>query len=335
LSDHSSYRPSPEDIHRYYNDEMSKKEEHELEKAALSDPFLMEALEGFERVDPKSIGPDLSQLKKQLKKANGHSAWIYRAAATILVVSSMALVFYLLNDTSQDASLADKIEKPQETEDQTPIQKVEDEETNLAEKAEVKMDAKPAPSQEKSDLYEVPTLESSENEEIEGSQDNILTEPIITEEETLADLDVMTNEDEEPETSAVSRFADEDYEAVALDEISLQEAEKELEMSDESFFQARSAAAPRAKRSLRSSAIILVSGSVYDLNDNAIDSVQISFEKEDIFQETTNKSDGSFEIELAPNDFPKEIFFNRSGYSDTSILVSENSYLKIILRQED
>ena len=147
---------------------------------------------------------------------------------------------------------------------------VEDEETNLAEKAEVKMDTKPAPIQEKRDLYnEVPTLESNENEEIEGSQDNILTEPIITEEETLADLDVMTNEDEEPETSAVSRFADEDYEAVALDEISFQEAVKELEMSDESFFQARSAAAPRAKRSLSNSAIILVSGSVYDLNDNA------------------------------------------------------------------
>ncbi len=335
MSDHSSYRPSPEDIHRYYNGEMSKKEEHELEKAALSDPFLMEALEGFEGVDPKSIGTDLSQLTKQLKKANKHSAWIYRAAATILVVSSVTLVFYLLNDSSQDASLADKIEKPQEIEEQAPIQEVEDEETSFTEKAEIEMDAKPALIQEKNDLNKVPTLESSENEEIEGSQDNILTEPIITEEETLADLDVMTNEDEEPETSVVSRFADEDYETVVLDEISLQEAEKELEMSDESIFQARSAAAPRAKRSLSNSAIILVSGSVYDLNDNAIDSVQISFKKEDIFQETTNKSDGSFEIELAPNDFPKEIFFNRSGYSDTSILVSENSYLKIILRQED
>lgn len=56
------------DIERYLRGEMTPAERHALEKQALSDPFLAEALEGLEYIRPQALQPDLSELQARLQK---------------------------------------------------------------------------------------------------------------------------------------------------------------------------------------------------------------------------------------------------------------------------
>lgn len=49
MADHSKYNNefTAQDIERYYSGQMSSIEMHQLEKAAMEDPFLADALEGY------------------------------------------------------------------------------------------------------------------------------------------------------------------------------------------------------------------------------------------------------------------------------------------------
>ena len=53
------------DIEKYHNGLMSSKERHALEKAALDDPFLADALEGYATSSINSNN-DIDELKKRL-----------------------------------------------------------------------------------------------------------------------------------------------------------------------------------------------------------------------------------------------------------------------------
>ena len=56
---------SDSDLQRYLKGELSPREMHALEKAALDDPFLSDALEGLATPHPET---DLSELKARLSK---------------------------------------------------------------------------------------------------------------------------------------------------------------------------------------------------------------------------------------------------------------------------
>src|SRR5881397_190881 len=56
---------SASDIERYHSGKMSAAERHALEKAALEDPFLADALEGYALTTTPSA--DVQQLKDQLR----------------------------------------------------------------------------------------------------------------------------------------------------------------------------------------------------------------------------------------------------------------------------
>ncbi len=57
-----------DDIRRYLNGEMSPEEQHALEKKALHDPFLYEALEGAGSISEKEFSNDLNDLTTKLEK---------------------------------------------------------------------------------------------------------------------------------------------------------------------------------------------------------------------------------------------------------------------------
>jgi len=57
-----------DDIRRYHSGEMSPQEQHALEKKALSDPFLAEALEGAGLVSPLEFSDDLKDLTSKIDK---------------------------------------------------------------------------------------------------------------------------------------------------------------------------------------------------------------------------------------------------------------------------
>ena len=58
---------SAADIARYHKGQMTAKEMHALEKAALDDPFLADAIEGYATV-PVNAENDIDLLEKNLDK---------------------------------------------------------------------------------------------------------------------------------------------------------------------------------------------------------------------------------------------------------------------------
>ena len=100
---------SAEDIRKYWNNEMSAAEMHALEKAAMDDPFLADALEGYSKLQ-KDPANDLALLKSQLntrtstakvipiKKNN--AAW--KVAAVVVLIAALGwIVVSTLSENKQ------------------------------------------------------------------------------------------------------------------------------------------------------------------------------------------------------------------------------------------
>src|SRR5690349_19672340 len=90
---------SADDIRRYWNNQMSTVEMHALEKAAMDDPFLADALEGYSKMQ-KDPADDLALLRSKvnaraasakvvpMKRNNG---WL-KVAAAIIIIGGVGLI---------------------------------------------------------------------------------------------------------------------------------------------------------------------------------------------------------------------------------------------------
>jgi hypothetical protein len=68
LSEEKKYKNyTAADIEKYHKGLLSPGEMNELEKAALDDPFLADALDGY-KASAENISSDLSELKKKLEE---------------------------------------------------------------------------------------------------------------------------------------------------------------------------------------------------------------------------------------------------------------------------
>ena len=88
------------DIERYHKGELSPAEMHTLERRALDDPFLADALEGAQSVTVDELSLDLADIRSQLKERTERRpalvsmwAWTARIAAGLIV---LAVATYLL-----------------------------------------------------------------------------------------------------------------------------------------------------------------------------------------------------------------------------------------------
>ena len=124
-----------DDIRKYLSGEMSSAERHALEKRALTDPFLADALEGAESIDPKNFVSDLAELDKRILKSKEQKAWLWplRIAASFLVISITALLVYNSFPPGQPEKLAEqKIDQPSADESGAPsVADEKEEEKNL------------------------------------------------------------------------------------------------------------------------------------------------------------------------------------------------------------
>src|SRR5687767_5750161 len=91
------------DIEKYLHGELSPEERHALEKRALSDPFLADALEGGESLPADSFTGDLRMLEASLQARTGKRerkvvplwVWPARIAAGLLL---LAVATFVIND---------------------------------------------------------------------------------------------------------------------------------------------------------------------------------------------------------------------------------------------
>lgn len=106
------------DIRRYITGEMSPGEMHAMEMAALDDPFLAEAMEGYDLMEQKDWKDELAALKKQLDVRenettpvvsikNSRTVKWWRAAAAVLVLGATAATAYIFTTSNKSATTPD------------------------------------------------------------------------------------------------------------------------------------------------------------------------------------------------------------------------------------
>lgn len=123
------------DIERYHKNQMSPQEMHALEKAALDDPFLADAIEGYSQEAVNASG-DISFLQDKLKhriagasvielKSNRRTMLWKAAAAIIIIVGSGILINQFgIKERPKDVA---KVEEPK---DDKPVNKQLSADTN-------------------------------------------------------------------------------------------------------------------------------------------------------------------------------------------------------------
>jgi TonB family protein len=104
------------DIERYLKGEMSASERHALEKAALNDPFLSDALEGAEHSGGEAFSFDLQELQgriysrtKQRHRPQTISMWNWSlgiAAGLMLVAVASVFIIGKINDKKHEKQMA-------------------------------------------------------------------------------------------------------------------------------------------------------------------------------------------------------------------------------------
>lgn len=98
------------DIDKYLKGELTPAEMHALEKKALNDPFLADALEGLQPLQSEDLVADLNQLQHSLhkriqKKNAGSWLWIGRiAAGLVLLAVATYLIVTISNRSGEKAS---------------------------------------------------------------------------------------------------------------------------------------------------------------------------------------------------------------------------------------
>ena len=96
-----------EDIARYWQGNLSPQEMHAMEKAAMDDPFLADALEGYSNMQQTAVAADLRELRGRLQERSDtrvvpmRRRWWSVAAAIILLCGLGMLTYTLIqNDRS-------------------------------------------------------------------------------------------------------------------------------------------------------------------------------------------------------------------------------------------
>ena len=117
----NSSRFSTTDIQKYLEGRLSAPEMHAIEKAALNDPFLADALEGMQtdlqKRNNASFNTDVTELNKRLQERinkNNKTAiipsnklWQRVAAAAIILIGSTALIYnYVIKPTDKNKAVS-------------------------------------------------------------------------------------------------------------------------------------------------------------------------------------------------------------------------------------
>src|SRR5215467_8297676 len=120
------------DIERYLNGSATPEEMHALEKAALGDPFLAEAIEGMQQAietEPSmSIDADVRELRRRLQNRVSKKrqvvpfstlgSWARLAAVVLILIICGSITYYFLHrNIAANENIAIKKDKASETVD--------------------------------------------------------------------------------------------------------------------------------------------------------------------------------------------------------------------------
>lgn len=96
-----------DDIEKYRKGEFTPAQMHALEKKALSDPFLADALEGVESISPQDFSIDLFEISQRLASKREKVVWFtpFRIAAGLVLLISSFFLIYNFNQPDEQLAL--------------------------------------------------------------------------------------------------------------------------------------------------------------------------------------------------------------------------------------
>jgi len=108
------------DIENYHKGLLSPKEMHELERAALDDPFLADVMEGYAAI-PVNVSKDLSDLEKRLAKRVNTAKLIsittqknsfkwWRVAAAVFIIGGIGFITFKISTGKKNKEVAARTE---------------------------------------------------------------------------------------------------------------------------------------------------------------------------------------------------------------------------------
>jgi len=111
-----------DDIIKYKKGELSPEQMHAVEKKALADPFLAEALEGIENISASELAADVSEIEKKIlhKKKKILFTPLRIAAGVLLVVSSVLIVYQFIPKAETVALKTEKSKPESKNESEKP-----------------------------------------------------------------------------------------------------------------------------------------------------------------------------------------------------------------------
>ncbi len=102
------------DIEKYRKGELTAAEMHKLEKRALNDPFLADALEGAESISSQDFSKDLSEIEAILLSKGGKAPWFtpMRIAAGVILIVGSVVLLYRTSESDEQLALQKEEVKP-------------------------------------------------------------------------------------------------------------------------------------------------------------------------------------------------------------------------------
>ncbi len=110
-------------IKRYLSGQLSPEQMHELEKAALEDPLLADAIEGLSN-EMENYEADVELLKNTIlnKHKKRNNAWVWKVAASVLLLIMATVLIFQLKPESEKKLVADTTTfSPTPETDDTPV----------------------------------------------------------------------------------------------------------------------------------------------------------------------------------------------------------------------
>lgn len=99
------------DIEKYIRGELTPAQMHALERKALHDPFLAEALEGAEHSNPNDFSKDITELNEKIVRRKPATwTWPMRIAASVLLLAVSTFIVWIA--LKQDPELGPVANKP-------------------------------------------------------------------------------------------------------------------------------------------------------------------------------------------------------------------------------
>jgi TonB family protein len=97
------------DIEKYLSGKMTSAERQALEKKALSDPFLSDALEGAETMSGHLFSLDVNELNQKISNQKNNNKWLWplRIAASVVGIAVVSSVIFLSLKDNSTNHLAD------------------------------------------------------------------------------------------------------------------------------------------------------------------------------------------------------------------------------------